>query len=81
LVFNNADLCVNYSGGTPEAFALSQKVSQAWVSFARTGDPNHSGLPKWAPVSASSLPVMYFDNTCVVKNDPESEARKLMAAG
>jgi hypothetical protein len=24
---------------------------------------------------------MYFDNTCVVKNDPESEARKLMAAG
>lgn len=80
-VFNNADLCVNYSGGTPEALALSQKVSQAWVSFARTGNPNHSGLPKWAPVSDGKLPVMYFDNTCVVKNDPESEARKLMAAG
>jgi len=56
-------------------------VSQAWVSFARTGDPNHSSLPKWAPVSEGKLPVMYFDNTCVVKNDPESEARKLMAAG
>ena len=80
-VFNNADLCVNYSGGTPEALALTRKVSQAWVSFARTGDPNHSSLPKWAPVSEGKLPVMYFDNTCVVKNDPESEARKLMAAG
>lgn len=80
-VFNNVDLCVNYSGGTPQALALSRKVSQAWVSFARTGDPNHSGLPKWAPVSEGKLPVMYFDNTCVVKNDPESEARKLMAAG
>ena len=78
-VFNNADLCVNYSGGTPEALALTRKVSQAWVSFARTGDPNHSGLPKWSPVSEGKLPVMYFDNTCVVKNDPESEARKLMA--
>jgi para-nitrobenzyl esterase len=80
-VFNNADLCINYSGGTPEALALSRKVSQAWVSFARTGDPNHSGLPKWAPVSEGKLPVMYFDNTCVVKNDPESEARTLMASG
>ena len=80
-VFNNADLCLNYSGGTPEALELSRKVSGAWVSFARTGDPNHSGLPKWAPAGEGKLPVMYFDNTCVVKNDPESEARKLMAAG
>lgn len=79
-VFNNADLCVNYSGGTPAAMALSRKVSQAWVNFARTGDPNHSDLPKWAPVSDGKMPVMYFDNTCVVKNDPEAEARKLMGA-
>jgi para-nitrobenzyl esterase len=78
-VFNNADLCVNYSGGTPEALALARNVSQAWVSFARGGDPNHAGLPKWAPVSAEKLPTMYFDNTCAVRNDPESEARKLMA--
>jgi para-nitrobenzyl esterase len=66
-VFNNADLCVNYYDGTPEALALSRKVSQAWVNFARTGDPNHSGVPKWAPVSQGKMPVMYFDNTCVVK--------------
>lgn len=80
-VFNNADLCVNYSGGTPEALALSRKVSQAWVNFARSGDPNHSGLPAWAAVSERKMPVMYFDNVCSVRNDPEAEARKLMAAG
>jgi para-nitrobenzyl esterase len=80
-VFNNADLCVNYSGDTPEALALSRKVSQAWVSFAHSGNPNHSGLPKWAPVSDAALPTMYFDSTCVVKNNPESEARSMMMAG
>jgi len=58
----------------------SFEVSQAGVNFARTGDPNHSGLPKWAPVSQGKVPVMYFDNTCVVKTDPEAEARKLMSA-
>jgi len=60
--------------------ALTRKVSQAWVSFARTGDPNHSGLRKWVP-SAKESCRDYFDYNCVVKNDPESEARKLMAAG
>ena len=79
-VFNNADLCVNYSGGTPEALALSRKVSQAWVNFARTGNPNHSGLPKWTPAGEGKLPVMYFDTVCSVKIDPEAEARKLMNA-
>jgi para-nitrobenzyl esterase len=76
-VFDNADLCVNYSGGTAEALALSKKVSRAWVQFARTGDPNHSGLPKWPSVTETKLPTMYFDNSCVVKNDPEREARRL----
>ena len=79
-VFDNADLCVNYSGGTPQALGLSRKVSQAWVHFARNGDPNHPGLPKWAPVTQGKLPTMYFDNVCVVKDDPEAEARRLMRA-
>ena len=48
-VFNNADLCVNYSGGTPEALALSRKVSQAWVSFARTGRSEPFRLAEMGP--------------------------------
>jgi carboxylesterase type B len=26
---------------------LSQAMSAAWVAFAKTGDPNGRGLPKW----------------------------------
>ena len=32
------------TGGTPAAFALQDKVSQAWINFARTGNPSQPGL-------------------------------------
>ena len=30
--------------------ALAERVSSYWVNFARTGDPNGNGLPRWPPV-------------------------------
>ena len=35
------------SGDTPTNFALAEKMSKAWLAFARSGDPNHGGIPKW----------------------------------
>jgi para-nitrobenzyl esterase len=75
-VFDNADLCVNLSGGLPEALTLSTRVSQAWVNFARHGNPNHSGLPNWPAFTAEKRATMIFDNTCAVKNDPEGGGRR-----
>jgi para-nitrobenzyl esterase len=43
-VFDNAELCDHYSGMLPEALALAKQVSGAWVSFARSGNPNHASL-------------------------------------
>jgi para-nitrobenzyl esterase len=77
-VFDNADLCVNLTGGRPDALALAAQVSGAWVNFARKGDPNHSGLPKWAPYTRERRATMVFDTRCEVRNDPEGEGRRLM---
>jgi len=74
--FDNIDRCANSTGGTPEARDLAAKVSQAWIQFARTGNPNHSGLPRWPAVSAQALPTMIFDTRCEVKNDPDAQERK-----
>ena len=79
-VFDNADKCTNYTGGGLEALALSTRVSQAWLHFARTGNPNHSGLPSWPAFTTAKKATMIFDNRCVVKNDPEGEGRRLIAA-
>ena len=70
----------NMTGGTAEARAPGAKVSDAWTKFARHGDPNHGGLPKWPTFSAESCPVMIFDKTCEVKSDPDRELRQVVAA-
>jgi para-nitrobenzyl esterase len=76
--FDNAAICDHYSAGSPQAFALSKQISRAWVNFARTGDPNHSGLPHWPAYSASTRATMYFDNSCEVRNDPEGKGLRLI---
>jgi len=73
--FDNIDRCANATGGTQEARELAVKVSQAWIQFARTGNPNHAGLPRWPAVSASGLPTMIFDTRCEVRNDPDAKER------
>jgi para-nitrobenzyl esterase len=78
-VFDNADRCVNLTGGLPEALDLSTKVSRSWVQFARHGDPNHPGLPSWPAVAGGKLPTMVFDNRCGVKDDPEGEGLRAVA--
>jgi para-nitrobenzyl esterase len=77
-VFDNAELCDHYSGRTPEALALSKQISRAWVSFARTGNPNHSGLPKWPAYTLDKRATMVFDTPCKVRNAPEQEGLKLL---
>jgi para-nitrobenzyl esterase len=77
--FDNAEICDHYSGGTPEAFVLSKQISTAWTNFARTGNPNHDGLPHWPTCTAERRATMYFDTPCEVRNDPEGEGLRLMA--
>jgi para-nitrobenzyl esterase len=77
--FDNADICDHYSAGDPSAFALSKQMSTAWTSFARTGDPNHPGLPHWPAYTADAHATMYFNARCEVRNDPEGKGLKIVA--
>jgi para-nitrobenzyl esterase len=77
--FDNAEICDHYSAGSPDAFALSKQISTAWVNFARTGNPNHSGLPHWPAYTGDTRATMYFDTSCEVRNDPEGKGLKLIA--
>jgi para-nitrobenzyl esterase len=48
------------TGGGPVALALQDKVAQAWVNFARTGNPSQPGLD-WKPFTKESPQAMVFD--------------------
>jgi para-nitrobenzyl esterase len=66
------------TAGSPDAPALADKVSSAWIAFARTGDPNTSKLPRWPAFNAQDWPTMVFDNQSRAVNDPIREQRLAM---
>src|SRR5436190_11972673 len=79
-VFENVDLSKSVVGDGADRYALADKMSSAWVAFARTGNPNHKGLPKWEPFTADKRATMIFNNECRAVNDPYREERLSVAA-
>ena len=78
--FNNIARCEQMTGGGKEAYALANKMSSAWINFARTGNPNADGLPKWPTYTADGGATMIFDVESVVKNHPDEDLLKIAAA-
>jgi para-nitrobenzyl esterase len=74
-VFANVDRCAAMTGGGAEAHALADKMADAWIAFARNGDPHHTGLPAWPAFSPDKGQTMIFDNTCRLENDPDKQER------
>lgn len=67
-VFNNSKIHASMTGGGVEADALAEKMSDAWLAFARTGNPNTPSLPSWPQYDAKKRATMFFDNECSVRN-------------
>jgi para-nitrobenzyl esterase len=77
-VFNNIAIGKPLVGISREARALAEKVCDAWVAFARTGDPNTAALPHWHPYTAKDRYTMLFNNESQVEKDPVREKRQLL---
>jgi para-nitrobenzyl esterase len=69
------------TGDGAERATLADRMSRAWLAFARSGNPNHAGLPQWPAYSAATRPTMIFDRECKVTNDPLGEERKAWMRG
>jgi para-nitrobenzyl esterase len=65
------------TGGGEAARKMADRLSEAWIAFAATGNPNtaKSGLPQWDPYDAEKRPTMIFDNECRIALDPLKEQR------
>jgi para-nitrobenzyl esterase len=77
-VFDNVKISAKITGGGAAAMALADKVSDAWVAFARTGNPNTPKLPQWKPFSIPERATMVFNNESKLVNDPIREQRLVM---
>ena len=78
LAFDNVD-----AGGSrvtgPGARSVAARLSDAFVAFARSGDPNHPGLPAWTPYRLPDRETMVFDVEPRLENDPRGDERRFFA--
>lgn len=65
-----------FAGSGPAAEALSQRMMDAWIAFACTGNPSHEGIGDWPPYEASTRPTMVFDRETRLESDPFAEERE-----
>ena len=74
----NVDEAKGMTGEGKDRYPLQDKMSMAWSNFARTGNPNHKGLPAWPAFDTTKRATMILNNEPKVVNDPNGEERKLL---
>jgi para-nitrobenzyl esterase len=79
-VFGNLDKEGSITGTDDSAQAVSGVMSDAFIAFARSGNPNAKGLPEWVPYELQRRATMIFDNPPRLADDPRGAERRLFAA-
>jgi para-nitrobenzyl esterase len=79
LVFGNLDAAGSITGTGKDAHEMSAMMSDAFISFARTGKPGSETLPDWKPFTLENRETMLFDRPPKLANDPRGEERKIFA--
>ncbi len=77
-VMNSLALTETAHGNGDGAKALADKMSRAWVAFAKTGNPNVRGLPNWQPYTRENKATMIFGNQPEVKNHHDVDLMMLL---
>jgi para-nitrobenzyl esterase len=75
-VFDHPERFEVLVGAGGERRGLARDMSAAWVAFARTGNPNHAGLPRWDPWTPTRRSTMVFDRVTAAVDDPWGEERR-----
>ncbi len=66
------------TGGGAEADALAGVTMDAWLAFARKGDPSHGSLPgaRWPRYDAERRATLVFGRACEIQYDPGERERR-----
>jgi para-nitrobenzyl esterase len=79
LVFGTLGAEGSQTGTAADARTVSQAMQESFVAFAKTGDPNHKGMPAWPRYTLDKRATMIFDVRSHVENDPRKWQRELFA--
>ena len=76
-VFDNVAFAVEQVGVGAEQQKMADMMSDVWIAFARTGNPNTPAIPIWTPFNLKNRPTMIFDIAPRMENDQRGHERKL----
>jgi para-nitrobenzyl esterase len=79
-VFDNTDKTAGMNGTGTDLAQLAEKVSSAWSAFARTGNPNTSGLLHWPAYDTRARATMIFNDQSRILDDPGRAERLALTA-
>jgi para-nitrobenzyl esterase len=78
LVFDNIEKPGATATG-PQAQPMADQMSEAFIAFARTGNPNNRLIPHWEPYTLPRRQTMVFNVPSHLENDPRGGERRLFA--
>ena len=67
------------TGQSADAQLVSEQMQDALLAFARNGDPNSPGRPRWEPYRLPARATMVFDVASRLVDDPRGAERRLFA--
>lgn len=76
-VFDNAAITPHLVGAGEEQLRLAARMSEAWIAFARSGDPNTAAIPRWPAFELHRRATMVFGRDVGVVDDPRGRERRL----
>src|SRR6185369_9169288 len=78
LVFDNIDKPGATAIG-PQAQPMADQMSETFIAFARSGDPNNKLIPRWEHYRLPQRQTMVFNVPSHLENDPRGGERRLFA--
>jgi para-nitrobenzyl esterase len=69
-----------FAGAGLEARRLSDALIDAWIAFARCGDPSHPGIGSWPAYDAAERITMQLGPTCGAVRAPLEAERRVWAS-
>ena len=78
LVFDNIDKPGANAIG-PQAQPMADQMSETFLAFARTGNPNNKLIPRWEHYTLPRRQTMVFNVPSHLENDPRGAERRLFA--
>ncbi|HEY2402401.1 MAG TPA: carboxylesterase/lipase family protein [Steroidobacteraceae bacterium] len=79
LAFDNINAAGSLTGNSADAQKLADQVSETFIAFAKTGNPNNASIPTWEPYQLPRRQTMLFNTESRLADDPRGQEREFFA--